>query len=474
MKTSLIPLLSELDDSLPLGRQLATRIRDAIQRGHLAPGDRLPASRALARELGVARGTVTAALELLTAEGLLESRVGSGTFVSSDASLWCPAPMTNVDVPMPDPVPLPHIDGTQTGVIDFRPCRPSLDGFPLLEWRRCLALAANVMPDADYGDPRGELIFREQILAYLRRSRGLTATIDQIVVTNGAVHAMSLLASLYLSPRTTAVFEDPGYPLARQAFALTGARMHFCDVDQDGLLCDQLPVRTGPVRLAYVTPSHQFPRGSRLSLARRYDLVAWAQHHETLIVEDDYDGEFRFDVPPLAPLAALAPHTVVYCGTFSKTMFPGLRLGYAVAPTAIIDAMAARRAICEYGPPVPTQHALASFIKAGHYERHIHRMRRRYAARRRTVSQVLADIGAPATVQGLESGLSASIRLRGGTSARGLSLAAQAHGVVLPTLDDYRARPGGDDSALVCGYAASTEGQIEQGLRRVFEHPTPP
>ncbi|MEM6273771.1 MAG: PLP-dependent aminotransferase family protein [Myxococcota bacterium] len=447
---------------------MASLIRHAIESKRLLPGDRIPASRTLARELGLARGTVVTALEIVIAEGLLETRRGSGTFVSSEAPIGGTPEVATQHTPSPVWVPVPAVDSAPNDAIDFRPCRPSMDGFPLVEWRRSLASAANQPPDSDYGDPRGDRYLREQILSYLRRSRGLTPTIDEIIVTNGAVHAMSLLASLYLSPSSSVVFENPGYPLARQTFALSGARLHLCDVDDDGIRCDQLPSRKVRPRLVYVTPSHQFPLGSRLSLARRRALIDWAHENGTLIVEDDYDGEFRYDVPPLAPMAAMAPNTVVYCGTFSKTMFPGLRLGFAIAPRSLIDAMAARRAICEYAPAAPTQLALATFIESGHYERHVYRMRRRYAKRRAAVSDFIKHVDAPASLRGLDSGLSVCIELRQGLSARSISEAAARRGVCLPTLDAYRVGATGDDTGLVCGYAEPRVEDIARGLELAF------
>ncbi len=450
----------------PLSQQLCEQIRASIANGELKLGDKIPATRRLAKELGVARGTVSTAVEQLIAEGLLEARAGSGTYVAEDKPIL---EQVGTDatfrVEPRRQYPAPAIDQVSEGRIDLRPCRPSLEAFPRNIWRRCLSAAATVMPSSDYGDPRGALTLRQAIASYLRRARGLQATTDQIIVTNGAVHAMHILASLYLDQRNAAVFEDPGYPLARQVFAMTGTRLHHCPVDDDGLITDTLPNRRQSVGLVYVTPSHQFPIGSRLSLGRRRTLIDWAINKGALIVEDDYDGEFRYDVPPLAPMAVMAPHCVVYCGTFSKTLFPDLRIGFAVASTAVIDEMAKFRAISEYAPNGPVQLALAKFIEDGEYERHILRMRRIYARKRKQVESALDNY---AQVTGIDSGLSALIDLND-DSARTVSKRLARKGVIIPSLDQYQADGRSQRSALICGYAQPSEESIRESMQCLIQ-----
>lgn len=453
-----------------LSNQLIARIRQSIADGELLPGDRLPATRQLAQELGVARGTVTTAIELLVAEGVLVSRMGSGSFVSDDA-LSCSGnsnAVANLLTAMPRTLPEPDVDVVQSARIDFRPCGPSLELFPAAVWRRCVASAASAVPSSEYGDPRGDIRLREKIVAYLRRARGLTLTTDQIIITNGAVHAMHLLSALYLDSRSKVVVENPGYPLAHQTFQLSGASIIPCGVDNDGIQVHALPKNTKNIRMVYVTPSHQFPTGSRLSLGRRRALIDWADKHGVLVVEDDYDGEFRYDVPPLAPLAAMKNSCVVYCGTFSKTMFPGLRTGYAVAPQPLIDAMAKYRAMSEYCPNSITQSALVRFIEEGHYERHVHRMRRLYAAKRRALSDGLAAAGFPGEMEGLESGLNGLIRLDTGTKASSIAAKARKAGVFVPTIRRYAVDDTIKDDALVLWYSALTETQIKRGIKALF------
>ncbi|MEM9530476.1 MAG: PLP-dependent aminotransferase family protein [Pseudomonadota bacterium] len=469
MAESFLQLEKDLDRQAgELSAQVAAEIRRAISNGTLKPGDRLPASRRLAAELGVARGTVTTALDRLSAEGLLVTRRGAGTYVSAAAALGAiPAkPKAGHRPVAPRRVLVPDVDPRLDCRVDLRPCRPCLDHFPLKAWRRCLSQATTPLPTGDYGDPRGCPRLRGEIAFYLRRARGLAAAPEQIIITNGSVHAMHLLAMVLLEPGETVAMEDPGYPLAAQAFALAGGHLKFCPVDAEGIEVERLP--SGNSRLVYVTPSHQFPTGSRLSLTRRHALIAWAEQHGAVIVEDDYDGEFRYDVPPLAPLAGLAPDRVVYCGTFSKTLFPDLRLGFAVAPVRLIEAMAALRTVMEYAPPAVSQGALRYFIAAGHFERHVQRMRRIYGAKRHHLAKVLTDLDVGARLSGLDSGLNAVVELESNTDAEALTQGALKHGIAVHALSRYGSPAALRRNALIVGYAAPDEPALTEALTRLL------
>ncbi|MEM6908740.1 MAG: PLP-dependent aminotransferase family protein [Pseudomonadota bacterium] len=454
-----------------LSRQLADSIRRAIIEGQLTTGDRLPSTRLIASELSLARGTVTNAVELLIAEGLLEARAGAGTFVACDALALKPAAAQQKHRAYtfrcaPDH---PDIDEPAIAKLDLRPCRPSLEAFPLNIWRRCLSDAASALPSSDYGDPQGAPALRRAIVDYLRRARGLVTAEPNVIITNGAIHAMHLLARLLLDGNTSAVAENPGYPLARQVLGSTGAELHYCSIDHAGMVLDELPGKRSKPALAYVTPSHQFPIGSRLSLTRRHHLIEWAQHTGALIIEDDYDGEFRYDVPPLAPLANLSSEQVIYCGTFSKTMFPGLRIGFAIAPQPIAAAMAQLRAISEYAPSDLVQRALTTFIESGEYERHILRMRRIYAAKRKALAKGLAGAG---EITGIESGLHALVDLAPDHKAEEISARLRAQDALLPALSRYNFVADEARNALVFGYAAPSIKQIEQGARMIADELT--
>lgn len=463
-------------DNGELTAQLIAQIRRSIVARELRPGDRLPASRVLALELGVARGTVTTALETLVAEGLLQSRAGSGTYVSDDAARYSELGLTSLSPNVPSQADLqgaisrsvrvlsPEIDAVLNVQIDFRPCRPSLEAFPNMLWRRCLARAGSTSPSPDYGDPRGDLGLRQTLVNYLRRARGLMCSVDQIIITNGALHAMQLLSATCLDAGAKVVVENPGYRLARQCFQLAGASVHGCAVDDSGLVVDQLPHGANNIRLVCVTPSHQFPTGIRLSLGRRHDLIRWAEERDALILEDDYDGEFRYDIAPLAPMAALSNRCVVYCGTFSKTMFPGLRIGFAVAPKPLIEALAAYRTITEYAPNSVLQTALAHFIEAGHYEKHIHTMRRIYARKRKLLADALKQSTFAAELKGLDSGLNAFVQLRPGLSGTALSEKALGLGIDLPPTRRYAMDDSVPDDSVIFGYGGLTLDQIERGV----------
>lgn len=446
---------------------IAAQIRSRILDGRLKPGDRLPATRGLAGELKVARGTVVTALEILVAEGLLEARQGSGTFVSIDCT---PAPpiITN-----PRPLPprrlsiVPDIDPVFAGALNFQPCRPSLEAFPQTAWRRAAADAASRRPLSDYGDARGEPELRQAIAAYLRRARGLSAKPENIIVTNGAIQGMHILASLYLSENDAVAFEDPGYPLARQVFELSGAGILPVSVDQEGLRVEDMPADGGNVKLVYVTPSHQFPTGERLSLRRRKGLLEWAARNHALIIEDDYDGEFRYDVPPLPPMAAMsASGHVVYFGTFSKTLFPSLRIGFAVAPSELITEMATCRAATDYQTNSLTQLALARFIDSGEFEKHVLRMRRIYAKKRNCLRQAIKAAELPAELTGTDSGLNGMVRLSVAQTAAEISEKTLQAGMYAPPVSRYLyGSHGMTDNALVLGYGGLSPEQIQAGVQ---------
>ena len=460
------------EDTAGITHNLTVLIREVITRGDVSPGERLPPSRKLAADLGVARGTVGNAIDTLVAEGLLETRIGAGTFVADAASCLGRSNSNRKRQTFkqrPRRLARPDIDGPATAKIDFRPCRPSLAEFPLKVWRRSVSFASATLPSADYGDAKGQPALRDAICDYLRRARGLHTSAENVIVTNGALHAMHLAATLYLEKGSRVVVENPGYPLARQLFENAGAHTVACPVDEHGLVTDALPAKVAKLKFVYVTPSHQFPTGSRLSLARRRALVDWAERHGVLILEDDYDGEFRYDVPPLAPMAATDNNCVIYFGTFSKTMFPGLRIGFAAGPSSLIDAMAALRTFSEYAPNDLNQKALAHFIENKHYERHIHRMRRVYSKKRNALASAIDNLDAGADLAGIDSGLNAMIRLPKTLKGRAVAAAAaENHGVLVPSIRRYAATRSIRDNALIIGYAAPTVDEIQKGVRALL------
>lgn len=447
---------------------IAAQLRGMLANGVVLTGERLPSTRDLARDLGVARGTVVTALDTLIAEGLLIARRGSGTYVTPGCKLVARRASGPVEAPPRARRVTPDVDARFDGALDFRACRPSMEAFPQNAWRRAVAFAASRRPSTDYGHAQGEPELRVAIASYLCRARGLDVGADQIIVTNGAIHAMRILAGLYLTPTSTVAFEEPGYPLARQMFAQSGARVAPVAVDGDGLDPDGV-ARTG-AKLVYVTPSHQFPTGQRLSLPRRQALIDWAAANDALILEDDYDGEFRYDIAPLPPMAAMnAGGSVVYFGTFSKTLFPSLRVGFAAGPRELIRDMAHHRTLTDYQTNSLTQTALARFMDDGQFERHVHRMRRIYARKRIALCDAIEACDLPARVCGTDSGLNALVQMDTAMSATVIADRARLADVGVMPVARYAATGGVADRGLVLGYAALSEAQIKEGIDRLAD-----
>ena len=465
-----------LDPARGLARQLYQALRERILDGRLPGGTRLPASRDLAGLLGISRNTVTRAFDQLYAEGYVQGRVGAGTYVAELAAVVRPAPPSGA-APGASPALQrlvthhlnPPLEGAPRA---FRVGVPAFDLFPFETWARLSARFWRKPSPArlGYGDPAGDWQLRELIAAYLRNSRGLHCDPAQIVVTCGAQQAISLCAQLLVQPGDRVAIENPGYRAAGHAFAVAGARLQGIAVDGEGLDTAAL-AHAGDCRLAYVTPSHQYPTGVVLSLARRLELLDWAEGHDGWIVEDDYDGEYRYSGTPLAPLAALDRQgRVLYVGTFCKIAFPALRLGYLVLPPALVEPFARRRALDMRHSEIGTQAVMAEFIAAGHFQRHIRRMRTAARSRR---DALLA--GWPRSVPGcsplpqVEAGLHLCVRVDSLARERELVAAAAEVGVEVGALSDYwlADSPGPADSraGLVLGFAAVPEAQIAAALR---------
>lgn len=432
--------------------------------------------------LGVSRNTVVDAIDQLYAEGYVTGRVGDGTYVSALSSpppkhlqvekqtVGSSVSLSAVERLASCAMPLPP-EGSPRA---FRVGVPAFDLFPFETWARLQARFWRRPAPAllGYGNPAGDPRLRELIAVYLRNTRGLACKASQIVITSGAQQGISLCARLLIDAGDHVALEDPGYRAAGRAFAATGARLIGIEVDGDGMCVDQLRT-VKDCRLAYVTPSHQYPLGVTLSLSRRLALLEWAIDHNGWVVEDDYDGEYRYNGLPLAPLASLDRNgRVIYVGTFGKVAFPALRLGYVVLPPALVDLFTQQRALDVRTSDIGTQAVMADFIAEGHFQRHIRKMRKAAKARLTTL-QHRWPTGVPgcADLPEINAGLHTCVRVDCADREAKLVRTALDIGIEINRLSDYWLDPAAVASerraGLVLGFAAVPEAEITEALSRL-------
>lgn len=486
------PLTLALDPSASesLQRQLYLELRTAILEGRLAPRVRLPGARTLAESLEVSRTTVTLVYEQLRAEGYVQGRERSGTFVADvlpDAHLGVDGGSARRsrgpgrgDLPVADlsrrgallsslvvtSTPL----GRQTGARAFRLGTPALDHFPLQLWGRLLARRWRGMtgPRLSYAEPHGEPQLREAIAAYVGQARAVRCEAGQVIVVSGAQQAFDLVARVLLDPGDIAAVEDPGYRGSRAALEAAGATLAPIPVDREGMDVAELRGLVPTPRLVCVTPSHQFPLGVTLSAARRLALLDWARASRAWIVEDDFDSEYRFRGRPLPSLQGMAPASrVIYVGTFSKTLFPALRLGYLIVPEALVEPFARARATVDRQPAALEQAVLAEFIAEGHFARHVRRMRALYAERQETLLQLLGgEASAWLEAESVDAGMHLVGWLRRGMDDGHVAQRLLESGVVASPLRALSIVPGAR-GALLLGFAAFDRATMARALGTV-------
>ncbi|MFJ8110141.1 PLP-dependent aminotransferase family protein [Streptomyces sp. NPDC096132] len=420
---------------------LERALRDAVRDGRLAPGDRLPATRRLADEIGISRNTVKAAYDQLVAEGYLTARQGSGTRVAS--------------LPAAGAEPPEAVAHAREPRFDLRPGSPDVGAFPAAAWLRALRRAIATAPSLayDYGDPRGRIELRTALSGYLARARGVVAPPERIVITSGYVQGLALLTRVLDGAEIA--MEDPGLPFHREVVRHNGGSVVPVGVDEQGVRVAEL----GGARAVVVTPAHQYPTGVTLHPERRRALTDWARAREGLIVEDDYDGEFRYDRQPVGALQGMAPGQVVYLGTASKTLGPALRLGWMVLPPQLVDAVADAKLHSDHHTESIGQLALTELIDSHAYDRHVRACRLRYRRRR---DLLLDRLGSRRGVRGIAAGLHALVEV--GDEAEVLAR-AEAEGLAVGRLGEHWHGPAtGRPQGLVVGYGTPRERAYPEAL----------
>ncbi|MEX3958486.1 PLP-dependent aminotransferase family protein [Trinickia sp. EG282A] len=475
-----IPSIGALDRSAgSLSRQVAQALRDAVRKGDIQPGDALPSTRSLAASLDVARGTVIEAYEQLTAEGFLESKGRAGTRVAQ--ALAEPRPMSEparrrvARAGLPEPAAAFARIAQEFKLlrqVPFAVSVPMGSTAPADIWRRLgnRLRAKGPGAPAGYADPLGALPLREAIAGYVRKSRSVRCGAGQVIVTSGTQQGLFLACQVLLGPRDRAWVENPAYRGITAILESTGRRdaMIRVPVDADGIDVEAGIRMAREARAAFVTPSHQYPLGMPMSMARRNALLAWARARQAWVVEDDYDSELRYQGYPFPSLQGLDPDRVVYLGTFSKILFPSLRLGYVIVPDDLVDAFCGARVLMDRHPPNADQYVLAAFMAEGHLERHIRKVRNVYADQRLRLIETLTEL-LPRELAWLEpgdQGMHLVLWLADGMDDRAVAELAARAGVSVRAVSPMFA-PGTERSGLVLGFGGFSSTQMKAAAQRL-------
>jgi GntR family transcriptional regulator / MocR family aminotransferase len=448
-------------------RQVYDQIRQQILQGGLQAGVKLPSTPELAEDLHISRNIILEAYDQLLAEGYIESRPGSGTYVAEGAYFaeeyaQRPAPVASIM----------NIQQKQSDSIDFRPGVPALDHFPRKIWSQ---LTQRIYSQADasrfgYDNPEGRLELRQALSHYLLRTRGVRCEPDQLLITSGAAQALSMLAKLLISPGARMIVEDPVTSEVQSIYSRSGAGFIPIPVDEHGIQTELLPSDERPA-FVLVTPSHQFPLGSILSIQRRISLIHFARNSDCYIVEDDYDSEFRYTGTPVSSLQGLDPERVIYIGTFSKILSPALRLGYMILPSALISSSRLTKRLSDLHSPTLDQLVLAHFIEEGHLERHIMKMKRIYRKRRDALIHNLEQaFGNRVHILGDATGLHLVVEFPGiDFTANAVMQSLVQAGVHVYPVEMHAVRKGEHRHQIILGYGNLTEEEIIEGVKRIAQ-----
>lgn len=488
----LIERIIEIDRSSaePLYQQIYEGLRQAVKENVLPSEARLPSTRTLSDTLDVSRNTIVEAFDQLRTEGYLTSQVGSGTYVAESL----PEQHTRVRPPTTESNSSLHVSNLQAQVpslseradrlmdrslslledpVDqraFRPGVPAFDAFPIETWSKLASRRWRTLParQLEYGDPAGYPPLREAVAEYLRTARGARCEAEQVIIVSGIQQAFSLAARVFLDPGDEMYVEDPGYPRMRATFAAAGAQVHPVPVDGDGFV---VPSSNGASPcMVGITPSHQYPLGVTMSVSRRQEVLEWSSKNDVWILEDDYDSEYRYSGQPIAALQGMANGgRVLYTGTFSKVLFPALRLGYLVVPPNLTDVFTRMRTVSDRCPPRVDQMILADFMNEGHFEQHIRRMRMLYANRQAALLDTIEEHLAPfIDLNPSNAGLHMVGRLPRNVDDWAVSNRLAEHDIIALPLSFYSERSL-ERGGLLLGYAPVPEDEIQRTVRRMAD-----
>jgi GntR family transcriptional regulator / MocR family aminotransferase len=440
------------DGPATLGAQIEDQLRRAIRDGALKAGARVPSSRDLARQLGISRRVVVDAYSQLAAEGYLVLRQGAYPRVSAAATpgeARASAPIAPPAVPR----------------FDLRPSAPDVSSFPRAAWLRSLREAVGKLADQDllYGDPRGEEALRSTLAEYLGRVRGVAANPERVIVTSGYSQGQGVVCRVLADRGAKRIaFENPSHPEQRRVVADAGLEIVPVAVDECGVRIDEL--EQADVDALVLTPAHQHPTGAVLAGDRRLALLAWIRAHDVVVIEDDYDAEYRYDRAAVGALQGLAPERIVYAGSASKTLAPALRLGWLVVPESLMDAVADKKDLADCGTARIEQRAFADFLTRGELDRHLRRMRAQYRRRRDLLVQALESALPEATIRGIAAGLHATVELPDGYDEREILAEAHARSIALTTMGEFWIEPGSGPPTLLVGYGQLPEPAIRTAV----------